>query len=297
MLKKNTILGKKEIAEYLSNKNKKVKKYNIELIIQKFCTSLQYNLLNLTKSKILFTLDEKTEKSFSKIRNKNTNNFFIIVFTSKYLKKPNLIIIEEKNTSFFVDILLGIKKDTKKEKTEKKITSIEKGIIKILGNTFLNSLSTAFEDIQDIDFHLDKIVSDVNFAIITEDDQLIQNINISFRSTLHKGLFSLIIPNENLIHNSIQSKNNTQDELTEKKIWQEKLVENIKKTNMTLKATIEGNNIKNLSDLLNLKIGSTIIIGSKSTIKTSLAYKNNKILEGLVGEEGGNITIIVKKLL
>jgi flagellar motor switch protein FliM len=275
--------------------------YDKSLDLKKSLNQFRISLVNafskIASEQLKCTLADPTVERFTKAENsglfKGAGEIFL-PFSSKSFQFYGCIGIDENLVFYLVECLLGNHGPQdlsvrERSISEEPLTLIERVVVKKIAQIILNAFQEGLFFVPDTHFVIGEV--EQNFSIDKDARSgAILYLPLRIDSDRCKGSLSITITfNQKQFSNS---KNENLSTLENSK----NVAALIKDVVFSLEGTICDKNFKNLSELLKLKIGETLILEHNTDKDIFLRCENFTIAQGKVGEFQKNIAVKVTQM-
>lgn len=273
----------------------------LEILMEKCIQQISFALRNLTSEPVDVSINQFNSLRFNDYFHDNSTNSTIAIFKIVEWENLGLLVFDNKLILLFIDILLGGKKSIKQHKDidsqARKLTTIEQGIIRQLSKILLNELSITFEQIRTTTFTLESIETNPNFATIARpgDATIVFKIDIVINNV--KSFIDLVIPYKSIapIKDQLQQLF-LGDKIGNDKDWEEMMFNTIHEVDLPIEAVII-NKSTPLHEVVNLKIGDTIMMDQKNDDDVLLRLEHIPLFKCKLGKVKDKISVSLKNMI
>ncbi len=270
---------------------------DLKLFVDQFRLSVLSAFSKITNEQLKCTLADPIIEKFTKAENsglfKGAGDVFL-PFGSRAAKFFGCIGLDESLVFPLVEFLLGNNNPQdfsvkQRSLSEEPLTLIERVVIKKIAKIVLHALQEGFSFVSDSPFMIGEI--EQNFSMDKDSKEgVILYLPLKIESDLCKGSLSVTITfNQNKFSNlTSRSLSNSENS--------KNVADLIKNSAFSLEGTIYDKNFKNLSELLKLKVGETLILEHNINNDIFLRCENFTIAQGKVGEFHKNIAMKITQI-
>ncbi|QEK39667.1 FliM/FliN family flagellar motor switch protein [Candidatus Sneabacter namystus] len=203
-----------------------------------------------------------------------------------------VIVFSHDFTCTFLDILLGGSGKAERDNVSKSDTLIGKSILKKVTSAIFNAASASYDSVQT---YSEKVVSlrETEKDVIQDLHMQVDNGSLVISSFLiHSESFSgeLFLALPRIMFDSIYNGFNN-DESNDSVSWKAQLFKSIGRIPLRISANMEDKKLWKLSEVINIKVGDTILLARCSQYDITLSCKNTKIAKGTIGELDNQVSL------
>ena len=264
----------------------------LELVYNKFAKIAASALRNYFAENVNVEVEDVTSLKFGDCLNELSSHSMIGIFRVVEWNNSALIMVENQLVYSFVEILLGGKKIYPSLKVEDRpFTAIETDIIREITELLLNNLSTAFESVCSVAFQLERIETSSRFAAVARNDDMAVLLALGVSIDAREGKVYLVLPYTTLepvkkiLSQAFIAEKNIKDP-----VWFKHFEKSIYNINVIVQAELKGS-VTLIHDLLDLKVGDTIMLNSGVDDDVNLTVMNVKIGTGKLGKIENKVAI------
>lgn len=270
----------------------------LEVIYDRLIRLLNTSLRNFTSDNVDISIENMTAVRFGDYLNSVPLPAMLSVFKAEEWDNYGLIVIDSSLIYSIVDILLGGRRGESTMAVEgRPYTTIELTLMERMINLILADLSAAFDPLSHVTFRFDRVETNPRFAAIARAANTC--ILTKFRVDMEGrgGIIELIIPYatlepvRDLLLQMFLGEKFGQDQ-----IWESHLATNLWNTNVPVRAVLDEFHLS-LSDVLDWKVGSQIMLNASEKSKVKLRCGNIDTFSGVMGKSKDKVAIKVEKSL
>lgn len=257
----------------------------LDVIYDRFVRICSSSLRNFTSSNVDVDIDRITPIRFGDFVESTQVPTIIAVVKSIEWDNYLLVVVDSQLTYSFVDILFGGRKLQPSIRVEgRPFTTIEQSISQSIVELLLKDLEVSFEQVTGVTFQLDRIEVNPRFATISRPEDvgimLRLNVNIEGRT----GKIDIFIPFATLEPvKKILSKSFLGERGTKDPTWGRHIQDEIANARVNLEVYLNGKS-STIGDILNLKVGDTIVLDIAGNDDLTLKIADLKISSGKLGK-------------
>jgi flagellar motor switch protein FliM len=268
--------------------------------VDQFRLSLVNAFSKIVNEPLKCVLSDPILEEFTKAENsgllKGSGDVFLS-FSSKSPQISGCIGLDETLVFHLIELLLGnysLGNSSMREKSfsEESPTLIEQVVIKKIGQIILNSLEEGLSLITSVRFTLGDIVQNFSITQASTSDLSVLCLPLMMVSDTCKGSLSVAIT-----FNQKQFANRSSSHCLPGSDNSQNILDAIKDIVFPFEGTICDKNFKNLSELLNLSVGETLILEHNTDEDIFLRCENFTIAQGKVGESNKNVAIKITHVI
>ena len=264
----------------------------LEVVYDRFIRVVSTSLRNYTSDNVDVEVVETHSTRFKDYMDK-VDSAMIAVFKAVEWENFGILVVSNASIYSFVDVLFGGRKapPIDVDMTERGYTSIERNIVRGITDLILKDLSTAFDPVTSVNFQLDRLEANPKFATIARPGDVVIILKLKISMEDRAGEISVMLPYatiepiKKLLAKSFIGEKGTKDP-----IWLKHMEDEIGNVTVGLKVLLDGRP-SNMEEVVNMKIGNTIILDSFATDELTIQINNIVVGKGVLGKVGENIAI------
>jgi flagellar motor switch protein FliM len=270
----------------------------LEIVFDHFIRRLSTSLRNFTSETVDIEIRSISSLRFGSYINAVPMPALITIFKAVEWESFGLFTADAPLIYSLVDILFGGRKVGQNLKIEARpYTTIEQGLVKQLSEILLKELSNAFEPLSPATFTFERIETNPSFATIAHPGDAAILLQLRVEMEDRGGKIEILIPysmlepiREMLLQVYIGEKFGKDSE------WEAYLQQEIYKVAVSLEAVLKYKTAS-IQDVMNFKIGSTIIMDDGPEEDVILHCCGVKMLSGKLGRVDDKIAVYVNNIL
>lgn len=270
----------------------------LEIVFDRLVRLMTTSLRNFTSDNVEVSLDSTTSIRFGDYLNSIPLPAILAVFRAEELDNYGLMTVDSNLIYSIVDVLLGGRRGTAALRIEgRPYTTIERVLVQRLVEVVLNDAHLAFEPLTPVKFNLDRLETNPRFAAIARPGNAAILVKLRVDMEDRGGRIEILLPYATL---EPIRKMLLQQFMGEKfgrdNIWESHLATELWTTQMEVRAILDEKQLP-LSQVLNLKVGETIVLNARADSPIQLRCGAIPITQGRMGRKGHAIAVRVEQPL
>ncbi|MDC7683977.1 flagellar motor switch protein FliM [Asticcacaulis sp. BYS171W] len=270
----------------------------LEIVFDRLVRLMTTSLRNFTSDNVEVSLDNISSIRFGDYLNSIPLPAILAVFRAEELDNYGLLTVDSNLIYSIVDVLLGGRRGTAALRIEgRPYTTIERVLVQRMVEVVLNDAKMAFEPLTPVNFNLDRLETNPRFAAIARPANAAILVKLRIDMEDRGGRVELLLPYATL---EPIRKMLLQQFMGEKfgrdNIWESHLATELWTTQMEVRAVLDEQQLP-LSQVLNLKVGETIVLNANADSPVQLRCGNIPLTQGRMGRKGHNIAVRVDQPL
>jgi flagellar motor switch protein FliM len=270
----------------------------LEIIFDRLMRLLSTSLRNFTSENVEVSLESMTSIRFGDYINSIPLPAMISVFKAREWNDFGLLTVDSSLIYTIIDVLLGGRKGSSLLKVEgRPYSTIERRLIEKMNILVLEEFQHSFHPLCEVNFDFDRLETNPAFVTIARPS------NAAIVATLHIDIndrggkfefllpYSTIEPIRDLLLQGFMGEKFGQDS-----IWEKHLAAQLWQTEFTLDAILDEVTLK-LSDVINLKPGSQIVLTTTPESPIQLRCGDVSLFSGNVGHKGKKVAVKIENTL
>lgn len=264
----------------------------LEVVFDRLVRILSTTLRNFTGENVEVSISSMTSIRFGDFLNNLSSPAMINIFRAQEWGDFALLTMDSPLIYSIIDVLLGGRKGNALMRMEgRSYTTIERKLIQRLTEILLRDLREAFEPLCDVNFTFDRLETNPSFAAIARPANAAILVTLSFEMEERGGKIDFLIPYATLEPiRALLLQTFMGEKFGQDSIWESHLAGQLWSTEFNLDAIL-GEATISLSELLNLKTGSQVVLNETPESKTFLRCGEYHLFSGTLGRKGTNIAI------
>ena len=267
----------------------------LEVVFDRLVRMMSTSLRNFTSDNVEVTLDNITSVRFGDYLNSIPLPAMISVIKAEEWDNFGILTVDSALIYSIVDVLLGGRKGTAALRIEgRPYTTIERSLVERMVLVVLADLSAAFDPLTPVNFRFDRLETNPRFATVARPANAA--ILARFRIDMEDrgGRLELVLPyatlepvRELLLQMFVGEK------FGRDSIWEIHLANEMWNTDIDIEAVLD-EQVMSLGDVMNLKVGSRLMLSVNVDPKIEFRCGNVPLLSGRMGRKGDKIAILVE---
>ena len=268
----------------------------LEVVFDRMVRSLSSSLRNFTSDNVDVSIDSMISLRFDDYLNSIPLPAMLVVFRAVEWENFGLITIDSAQIYSTVDILLGGRRTTRAMRVEgRPYTTIEQDIVKRMVDVILDDMSQAFDPLSPVTFAFDRLESNPRFTAIARPNSAALLVRLRVDMEERGGMIEILLPHatlepiRDLLLQMFMGEKFGQDS-----VWERHLGREVGQTFVDIDAVLDERQIT-LGEVVNLKIGSTIMLDCEVNEPITLKSGGVPLTTGQVGRVGDKVAIAVNE--
>jgi flagellar motor switch protein FliM len=270
----------------------------LEVVFDRFVRILSGTLRNFTSETVDIEIQSISSLRFGSYIDVIPLPSILMIFKAIEWENFGLVMIDSALVYSLVDVLLGGRKVDKTLKIEgRSYTTIEQSIVRQLGELLLSDLGASFDPVSPTTFQYERIETNPSFATIARPGEASILLQLKIEMEKRGGKIDILIPyatlepiRKLLLQVFIGEKFGRDAE------WEGKLRDEVFDLPVTVEAVLNQKPAL-LKDIMNLKVGSTIIMENHYEDEIMVHSGGVKLLSGKLGKVKDKISVQVINIL
>ena len=266
----------------------------LEVVFDRLVRVLSSSLRNFTSDNVDVSIDSMVSLRFEDYLNSIPLPALLVVFRAVEWENFGIITIDSSQIYSTVDILLGGRRASKTPRIEgRPYTTIEQDIVKKMADIVLADMSASFDPLSPVTFQFERLESNPRFAQITRPNSAALLVRLRVTMEERGGMVEILLPHatlepiRDLLLQMFMGEKFGQDS-----VWERHLGREVGQTQVEIAAVLDERNIT-LGEVVNLKIGSTILLDVTPEDPVRLKCGGVSLTSAQVGRVGDRIAVAV----
>ncbi|MEJ0010243.1 MAG: flagellar motor switch protein FliM [Alphaproteobacteria bacterium] len=266
----------------------------LEVVFDRLVRMLSSSLRNFTSDNVDVSIDSMVSMRFDDYLNSIPLPALLVVFRAVEWENFGIVTIDSSQIYSTVDILLGGRRTNKPVRVEgRPYTTIEQDLVKKMGDIILNDMSASFDPLSPVTFQFDRLESNPRFAQITRPNSAVLLVRLRVDMEERGGMIEIMLPHStlepirDLLVQMFMGEKFGQDS-----VWERHLGREVGQTTIDVEAILDERSIS-LGDVVNLKIGSTIMLDVAPEDPVRLKCGGVPLTTAQVGRIGDRIAVAI----
>jgi flagellar motor switch protein FliM len=264
----------------------------MDVVFDRMGRLLSTSLRNLTSDNVEASIDDITSVRFGDYLNSVPMPAMLSIIKAEEWDNQGLIVCDSSLIYSMVDVLLGGRKGAAALRIEgRPYTTIECNLMERVLHVTLNDMSAAFDPLSPVTFRFERLETNPRFAAITQPTNAAILIKIRIDMEGRGGMMEILLPfatlepiRELLLQMFMGEK------FGRDSIWEGHLTKELYKTDVEIDAIL-GEMPMSLREVMNWKVGSTIIMETKQDDLIELRCGQRPMFTGKMGRRDKNIAV------
>ena len=266
----------------------------LEVVFDRLVRMLSTSMRNFTSDNVEVSLDNILSLRFGDYLNSIPLPAMLAVFKAEEWDNYGLLTIDSSLIYSIVDVLLGGRRGTAAMRIEgRPYTTIERNLVERMVHVVLADLSAAFDPLSPVTFRFDRLETNPRFATISRPSNaaIVAKLRIDMED--RGGRLELLLPYATLEPvRELLLQMFMGEKFGRDSIWETHLAEELWITDVELEAVLD-EQVMSLKDILNLRIGSKIMLNALPDSAVELRCGDLPMFTGKMGRKGNHIAVRV----
>lgn len=270
----------------------------LDIVFDRLVRLMSTSLRNLTSDNVEVSLDQVSTVRFGDYMNSIPLPAMLSVFKAEEWDNNGLLVVDSALIYSVVDVLLGGRKGTPAIRVEgRPYTTIETKLVERMVQVTLGDLSTAFDPLSPVSFLLDRMETNPRFATISQSGNACVLARLRVDMGDRGGRMEILIPYATLEPiRELLLQMFMGEKFGRDSIWETHLTQELYKTDVQLQAVL-GEITVSLNDLLNWKIGTQVLLNTRTDDELELRCGHFPMFRGPVGQKQGQIAVRIESYI
>ncbi|HET8729421.1 MAG TPA: flagellar motor switch protein FliM [Alphaproteobacteria bacterium] len=268
----------------------------LEVVFDRLVRMMSTSLRNFTSDNVEVSLDQITSIRFGDYLNSIPLPAMLSVFKAEEWDNYGLMVVDSSMIYSIVDVLLGGRRGTAAMRIEgRPYTTIERNLVERLVHVVLSDLSAAFDPLSPVTFRFDRLETNPRFATIVRPGNAAMLAKLRIDMEDRGGRLELLIPYATLEPvRELLLQMFMGEKFGRDSIWENHLASELWQTDVQLDAVLDEVTVS-LRDVLNWKVGSRLMLTTRSDGLVDLRCGEVPMFKGRMGRKKGNIAVRVDR--
>ena len=267
----------------------------LEVIFDRFERLMSTSLRQFTADNVDISVENMTSVRFGEYLESVPLPAGLVVVNARGLDDYILLTYESRLIYAVVDVLLGGRKAKPAKIEGRNFTTIERQIIGKLSDVILKGLSDAFSPVAPINFEADRMETNPRFAPVTREGNACILVTVRINLEERDGIMQFCMPyatlepiRDQLLQQSMGEK------FGHDNIWENHLAQELHATKTNMKCVM-GEQMHQLSEVLNWRLGDTIVFNIKQGDPIDIKFGETTKLIGAMGRADNKLAVKILK--
>jgi len=264
----------------------------LDVVFDRMGRLLSTSLRNLTSDNVEASIDDIASVRFGDYLNSVPLPAMLSIIKAEEWDNQGLIVCDSALIYSMVDVLLGGRRGSSALRIEgRPYTTIECNLMERVLHVALNDMSAAFDPLSPVNFRFERLETNPRFAAITQSNNAAVLVKIRIDMEGRGGMMEILLPYATLEPiREILLQMFMGEKFGRDSIWEGHLSKELYKTDIEINAIL-GERTISLRDVMDWKIGSTILLESKPDDLVELRCGQRPMFTGKIGRRDKNIAV------
>ncbi|HVI49893.1 MAG TPA: flagellar motor switch protein FliM [Candidatus Sulfotelmatobacter sp.] len=267
----------------------------LEVVFDRLVRMMSTSMRNFTSDNVEVSLDNILSLRFGDYLNSIPLPAMLAVFKAEEWDNYGLLTVDSSLIYSIVDVLLGGRRGTAAMRIEgRPYTTIERNLVERMVHVVLADLSAAFDPLSPVTFRFDRLETNPRFATISRPSNaaIVAKLRIDMED--RGGRLELLLPYATLEPvRELLLQMFMGEKFGRDSIWETHLAEELWMTEVEMEAVLD-EQVMSLRDILNLRVGSKIMLNSMPDSVVELRCGDVPMFGGKMGRKGNHIAIRIE---
>lgn len=270
----------------------------LEVVFDRLVRMMSTSLRNLTSDNVDVTLESITSLRFGDYINAVPLPALLTIFKAVEWENYGIITANSQLIFSMLDVLLGGRRSSKQVKiVGRPYTTIEQDVVKKFLEVMLSDMSAAFDPLSPVTFKYERQETNPRFATIARPANAAILVTLRVDMEERGGMLEILIPYATLEPiKELLLQMFMGEKFGRDSIWENHLGKEVRSTDLKLDAMLGQKRVK-MSDVVNLKVGSTIVLEQSPDDDISLMCGGIPMMTGKLGKMGENKAVKVTEIV
>jgi flagellar motor switch protein FliM len=268
----------------------------LEVVFDRLVRMMSTSLRNFTSDNVEVSIDNITSIRFGDYLNSIPLPAMLSVFKAEEWDNYGLLTVDSALIYSIVDVLLGGRRGTAAMRIEgRPYTTIERNLVERLVSVVLSDLSGAFDPLSPVTFRFERLETNPRFATIGRPANAAVLARLRVDMEDRGGRLEVLLPYATLEPvREILLQGFLGEKFGRDSIWEAHLAGELWYTSVPIEAVLDSVELP-LRDVLNLKVGSRVLLNVNSSSDVHLVCGDLAMFKGKMGRKGGHIAIRISE--
>jgi flagellar motor switch protein FliM len=267
----------------------------LEIVYDRLVRMLSTSLRNFTSDNVEVSLDNITSLRFGDYLNSIPLPAMLGVFKAEEWDNYGLLTVDSALIYSIVDVLLGGRRGTTSMRIEgRPYTTIERNLVERMLHVILNDMSAAFDPLSPVTFRFERLETNPRFASIGRSANAVILAKLRVDMEDRGGKVELCLPYATLEPvRELLLQMFMGEKFGRDAIWENHLANELWQTSVDINAILGEVEVP-LNDVINLEVGSQIMLNCSPESSVELRCGEASLFSGKMGRREGKIAIQVE---
>lgn len=264
----------------------------LEVVFDRMVRVLSTSLRNFTSDNVDVNIESMTSLRFDEYLNSVPLPALLVVFRAVEWENFGIAMVDSSLVYSMVDVLLGGRRAGKAVRIEgRPYTTIEQDIVKSLVDIVLADMSQSFDPISPVTFQYERLENNPRFATITRPNNAALLVKLRVDMDDRGGLIHILLPHETLEPiRELLSQIFMGEKFGQDTAWERHMGREISNSSVLIQALLDEKDVS-LGDLMNLKVGSTILLDKEPNDDVLVKCGNVMLGKAKLGRVGDKMAV------
>lgn len=270
----------------------------LEIVFDRLVRVLSTSLRNITNDNVEVGIDRITSLKLGDYMNSIPQPSILLVFKAEAWDNFGLLVMDAPMVDSVVDTLLGGRRGTPAVRIEgRPFTTIERTLVERMADRILTDLAVAFDPVCTVTFQHDRTEVNPRFAAIARTSNAAILVRFRVEIDGRGGCFDIVLPYATLEPiRDLLLQRFMGERFGRDNIWETHLADELRDTEVELDAVL-GEQSMNLSELLDLKVGSRIVFALASDDPVELRCGGIPLFLARTGNRRNRVAVQIEDCL
>lgn len=268
----------------------------LDIVFDRLVRLMSTSLRNLTSDNVDVSLDQISTVRFGDYMNSIPLPAMLSVFRADEWDNYGLMVVDSALIYSVVDVLLGGRKGNSSVRVEgRPYTTIETKLVERMLAVVMSDMSGAFDPLSPVSFQLERMETNPRFAAITQSGNACVLARMRIDMGDRGGRVEILIPYATLEPiRELLLQMFMGEKFGRDSIWENHLTNELYRTDVSMQAVL-GEKIVSLQDVLNWKIGTTVMFQTKPDDMVELRCGDFPLFRGPMGQRENHMAVRVDR--
>ena len=270
----------------------------LEVVFDRFVRMLSTSFRNFTSDNVDVDIHSITSLRFGDYVNSIPMPAILSVFKAVEWENYAIATFNGSVVYSMVDVLFGGRKSNRPIRIEgRPYTPIEQGVVKQLTEIILLDMGASFDPLSPATFQYERMETNPRFATIAHPSDTVILLQLRVDMEERGGNIEIMFPMVTLDPiKKLLSQSFMGESFGKDSIWEVHLGKEVYNTDVELTAIL-GKKQTPFKNILNLEVGSTIILDGAPEDDITMTCQGLNVFEGKVGSSGEDVAIAINKVI
>lgn len=270
----------------------------LEVVFDRLVRMMSTSLRNLTSDNVDVSLESITSLRFGDYINSVPLPALLTIFKAVEWENYGIITANSQLIFSMLDVLLGGRRSNRQVKVVgRPYSTIEQDVVKKFIEVMLSDMSAAFDPLSPVTFKYERQETNPRFATIARPANAAILVTLRVDMESRGGMLEILIPYATLEPiKELLLQMFMGEKFGRDSIWESHLGKEVRSTDLKLDAIL-GQKRVSMSDVVNLKVGSTIVLDQTSDDDITLMCGGIPMMTGKLGKMGENKAVKVTEIV